>query len=271
MSLRELARLLNVSPGTISAVETGKTAVTLPRLHAITTALDTTATELLHHTTDTQRPPAASVSAPPPANAIAPDDWHVFAPLTLDPALTAAITAFVETGYHGATIRTIAQRAGISVAGIYHHYPSKQHLLIAILDLAFTELHWRVPVARDTGSTPQQRVGLIVEALALFHTHRRDLAFIGASEMRSLQPANRRRIAKLRHDIQHILDTEIAAGIDQGSFTIPSPHNAGRAIATMCTSLPQWFRTNGPSTPEQIAAEYAEFALSMLRQTPRSE
>ncbi|MFI6225446.1 hypothetical protein ACIBEH_33210 [Nocardia salmonicida] len=32
----------------------------------------------------------------------------------------------------------------------------------------------------------------------------------------------------------------------------------------MCTTLPQWFRLDGPSSPEQIATAYADFALGLL-------
>jgi Tetracyclin repressor-like, C-terminal domain len=115
-------------------------------------------------------------------------------------------------------------------------------------------------------------VRLSVEALALFHAHRGQLAFIGASEMRGLAPANRRRIAHLRVDVQHLLDDAIDEAIAAGVLTTPTPRLAGRAIATMCTSLPQWFRLGGPATPEQIAADYAQFALGLLRyRTPSVE
>ncbi len=39
--------------------------------------------------------------------------------------LLAALECFVERGYHGTTIRQIANRAGVSVPGLYHHYASK--------------------------------------------------------------------------------------------------------------------------------------------------
>ncbi|MFC9664039.1 hypothetical protein ACFVJ5_27720 [Nocardia sp. NPDC127606] len=32
----------------------------------------------------------------------------------------------------------------------------------------------------------------------------------------------------------------------------------------MCTALSQWFRLDGPSSPEQIATAYADFALGLL-------
>jgi AcrR family transcriptional regulator len=194
-----------------------------------------------------------------------PEDWRVFAPLPLDPVLTSAIAAFVSTGYHGATMRSIAHGAAMSVHGVYHHYRSKQDLLVAILDMTMSELLLRVTAARDEGTTTPQRFALMVEALALFHTHRRDLAFIGASETRSLQHDNRHQIAALRDRLQHMLDAEVDTAISEGRFTTPYAHTATRAISTMCTSLPQWFRLDGPLKPEQIATEYAQFALDLMR------
>ncbi|WP_227997019.1 hypothetical protein [Nocardia australiensis] len=136
---------------------------------------------------------------------------------------------------------------------------------MAILDLAMTELHWRIPAARDEGLDAVGQLTNIVEALALFHTYRTELALLGASEMRAIEGPDRTRIVDLRNDIQHMLDRAIAAGIRAGEFSTPYPHEAGRAIATMCTALPQWFRAHGPVSRQQLAAEYAGFALDIVR------
>jgi AcrR family transcriptional regulator len=263
LSLRELARRVDVSPATLSAIETGKTGVSVDRLRVLADALGTSAADLLS-------PPSAGTVILDRNSEVghpAPGSWREFPAMAIDSVLSAAIEGFVETGYHGATMRSIATRAGVSVPGVYHHYRDKQDLLVRILDLTMDELHWRVRAARDEGRSAIGRVALIVEALALYHTHRRDLAFIGASEMRSLEPDNRARIAQSRNDLQHMLDHEIAGAIGAGELDTRHPADAGRAISTMCTSLPQWFRIDGPSTPEQIAREYADFALDLLRRT----
>jgi AcrR family transcriptional regulator len=252
VSLRDLARRIDVSPATVSAIENGRTEVTVGRLHTIAAALSVSAGELID---GFEQPPPATPPGTP---------WRQYGPLDLDPVLLAAVDEFVVTGYHAATMRSIAARAGMSVPGVYHHYASKQDLLVRAFDLTMAELHWRVRAARDEGTTSPQRLQLIVQSLALFHTHRRELAFLGASEMRGLEPVNRRRIAGLRTSIQRMVDTEIAAGLADGTFTTPHARDAGRAIATMCTSLAQWFRAGGPRTPEQIAVEYARFALALL-------
>jgi hypothetical protein len=53
------------------------------------------------------------------------------------------------------------------------------------------------------------------------------------------------------------------AAITAGDLTVNHRRDAGKAIATMCTALAQWFQPDGRTTPEQIAKEYAQFALRL--------
>ncbi len=58
-----------------------------------------------------------------------------------DKILAAAVQLFAEYGYHAATMRDIAQMAGIQAASIYYHYPSKQTLLIEIMETHMRRLN----------------------------------------------------------------------------------------------------------------------------------
>ncbi|MBS4730329.1 TetR family transcriptional regulator [Mycobacterium sp. SM1] len=262
LTTRAVAERMQLSPATISAIEKGKTGVSVARLAQFAEALDIPLERLL--------PPAATMRSNrrPDTFAIrAPNtgDWRIFPPMDLDPPLSAAIDAFVETGYHGSSMRDIAKRAGLSVPGVYHYYPDKQRLLVRILEITMDELHQRVALARAEAVDGINEVRLIVEALALFHTHRRKLAFIGASEMRSLTDVNRARITRSRNAIQHFIDDAIDRAVSENGWSTAEPRAVGRAIATMCTSLPQWFKESGPATPEDIAHTYAGLAIAMLR------
>lgn len=257
LSLRALAARLNVSVGTMSAIENGRTAVAVERLWAIAAALDVGMGSLVS-------PAVAGVDTAHDTAAHREADWRIFGPLDLDPVLVGAIAAFVATGYHGSSMRTIADNAGISVAGLYHHYASKQELLVRAFDHTMDELDGRLAAARAEGEGPLERLALLVEALALFHTLRADLAFIGASEMRSLEQPDHDRIAARRTNLQRVIDAEIDAALLAGLATTAMPRETGRAIATMCTSLPQWFAPDGATSPEEIAAEYAHLAVRMI-------
>ncbi|MCV7184396.1 TetR family transcriptional regulator [Mycolicibacterium murale] len=255
-SMRELARRMQVSPGTICAVEKGTTGLSLTRLEQFAEALGTTPTELLQ--------PGRNTPATAPADTASAAHWRSFPPMDLDAVTAAAIATFVDTGYHGSTIRTIAQRAGMSLSGVYHYYPSKQLILVTILDLTMDEVEWRTHGAAAEADEPLRRLQFQVEALALFHTLRADLAFIGSSEMRSLEQPDRTRIAARRSAIQHLIDRDIRAAIAEGSAHCSTPLETGRAISTMCTSLPQWFDTSGPTSAQEIAERYAQMALQMI-------
>ncbi|MGV9670232.1 TetR family transcriptional regulator [Gordonia sp. NPDC003504] len=255
ITLRALASALGVSVGTMSAIENDKVAVTIDRLNAIAAALGVPSSTLLDFDAGA---PVADAAHP------ASGDWRHFADLDLDPVLSAAVEVFTETGYHGATMRLVANAAGISVAGIYHHHRSKQQMLVALCDLTIADITWRMAAASDETDSPVEGFAKMVEALALCHTHRRDLAFIVATEMRSLEEPDRSRIADNRRRIQQRLDHAAARAVATGAFTTDTPHNTGRAIATMCMALPYWFSPRGPQSPDEVAAEYARLALTMM-------
>jgi AcrR family transcriptional regulator len=61
--------------------------------------------------------------------------------------VNAGLAVFSSSGFHGASLRDIAERVGLSQAGLLHHYPSKEHLLKAVLI-------WRDDEARQQFGEP---------------------------------------------------------------------------------------------------------------------
>lgn len=287
-SLRGLAATLHVSPATLSQIENGNTGLSVSRLSRIAEALDLTVPQLyavgpvpdaagraLPEPTDgapaavsgparLSEGPVGTAPGPGPGTARAGPGWREYGPLDFDPVLAAALQEFLEIGYHGATVRGIASHCGLSVSGIYHYYPSKQAMLVTVFDRTMSDLLARAGAARSQGGDPVERFGLLVENLALFHTHRKELGFVGAAEMRSLEPANRSRIAELRTVQQRMVDDEVDDAVRSGRFRADHPHEAARAVVTMCTALPTWWRRDGALDPEQIARRYVAFALELM-------
>lgn len=262
LSLRGLAARLGVSPATLSALETGGTTVTVPRLRRIASELDTTVESLLRG--EVRPSPGADPAGPGDPADSAGGDWRDYSGLRLDPILEAAARVFVRHGYHAATTRQVAAEAGLSVAGVYHHHSSKQALLVALLDVTMREITWRLRAAGAETADPVRSFELMVESLALFHSRRGDLAFLGASEMRAVQEPDRARVVGLRDQVQHRLDAQVDRCIEAGRFTVADPRVAARAVATMCTSLPSWFRLDGVLRPEDVARRYAGYAVAMM-------
>jgi AcrR family transcriptional regulator len=61
---------------------------------------------------------------------------------------------FAARGYRGTTIAQVAERVGITDAGLLHHFPSKEHLLLAVLAHREERDLERIRSARADSATP---------------------------------------------------------------------------------------------------------------------
>jgi len=180
--------------------------------------------------------------------------------------LLVALKCFVEQGFHGTSMRDIAGAAGTSIAAIYYHFPSKAALLRAIMTRVTEDLLAELQQAKANVKKGDAAALLaaLVRAYVRFHTERREEAFVGNSELRSLEADDLAHVIALRDKVSGNFNDAIAAGLKQGSFSCAHPREAGLAVMTMCTAVASWYRPGGPATPEQIAERYAALALSML-------
>jgi AcrR family transcriptional regulator len=64
--------------------------------------------------------------------------------------IEAAHAQFLEKGYHGTSMRQIAQAAGLAVGGIYNHFASKEDVFVEVLD-EYHPYHVIVPALEAAG------------------------------------------------------------------------------------------------------------------------
>jgi AcrR family transcriptional regulator len=76
--------------------------------------------------------------------------------------LDAARSAFAERGFHGTSLDSVAERAGVSKALLYEHFSSKRELYVAMLEMHVHELVERISgaVAGAEPGEPRMRAGL---------------------------------------------------------------------------------------------------------------
>ena len=204
-------------------------------------------------------------SAKPPAARV--DTARAEASDSQESVLLVALSCFVEQGFHGTSMRDIAGRAGTSIAAIYYHFPSKAALLRDIMTRVTEDLIAVLEQARAGANKNDDAATLLaalVRAYVRFHTERREEAFVGNSELRSLEADDLVHVIALRDRVSAMFNDAIAAGLNQGVFHCVHPREAGLALMTMCTAVASWYRPGGPATSEDIADRYAELALAML-------
>ncbi|TXG92473.1 TetR/AcrR family transcriptional regulator [Rhodococcus rhodnii] len=192
-------------------------------------------------------------------------DWREYREQGLSRVLAAAASAFVERGYDGTSIREIASRAGLSVPGLYHHYPSKQALLVGLTDAVMDDLLTRSYAASaSAGQGPSAQFDAIVENLLRFHMFRRESSLIASRETENMEPDARAAYIARRDEQQRMVDDVVRAGVAAGVFDTPFPEDASRAVVTMCVAVSTWYRPDGPLSPDEIVRRYLAVARSAV-------
>ena len=183
---------------------------------------------------------------------------------TAESIRAAAIDLFFEHGYEATSLRAIAGQVGIQVGSLYNHLTSKESLLYSIMSKIIEDLlnELDVRLATVTGSIDRLRVGL--EVHVFFHTARAREVFIGNSELRSLTPAHRKKVVKLRDQYEQRFVDIIEQGVADGSFQAPDPKLSAWAILAVGTSPSTWFRPEGRLHLDDIASLYTELILNGL-------
>jgi AcrR family transcriptional regulator len=78
--------------------------------------------------------------------------------LTRESILEGAYQLFLQQGYHGTSMRQIAEEAGIALGGIYNHFSGKEEIFTAVLE-AYHPIHEIVPVIQASeGATIEEYV-----------------------------------------------------------------------------------------------------------------
>jgi AcrR family transcriptional regulator len=182
----------------------------------------------------------------------------------LSAPLQAALQEFVTYGYHGTTVRSIAERAGLSVPGLYYHHRNKQELLATLLRDSNHDLMWRTRAAlASAADSPTARLIALVENFALYMAHRRTLAEL-TREIHSLDEPFRAAHIALRDELENMFRAEVENGCVTGEFDTPDPREAVRAVLGMVRTIADWYRPGGPKDAETVAAEYTRFALQIV-------
>ena len=72
--------------------------------------------------------------------------------------LNKATPLFAAQGYSGVSMRDISKQVGTSAAALYHHFPDKQSLYMAVMEFVFADKVQSIVNAVDHKSPPLQRL-----------------------------------------------------------------------------------------------------------------
>ena len=176
----------------------------------------------------------------------------------------AAIIEFATRGFHATTTRDIAARAGLSPAGVYVHFPSKEDLLYAItLDGHTAALEMLTEAAADAGSPPEA-LRTTVGTFAQWHAERFQDARVVQYEFPHLEHDHREHILDLRKRINTVVSDILASGVRSGDFDVDDVPATTLAVLSMAVDVCRWYDSEIRRSPESIGTDYGELAVRLV-------
>jgi AcrR family transcriptional regulator len=80
----------------------------------------------------------------------------------LSEILTHATEVFCKKGYEGASMRDLSRASGMSLAGLYYYFESKERLLYLIQKHTFTTIVQRLKTRLASISAPEERIRIFI-------------------------------------------------------------------------------------------------------------
>lgn len=176
--------------------------------------------------------------------------------------LAAARTVFAREGYHAATVRQIAQEAGVATGTFYLYFSSKEAALLGLIEEFYRLLMASIIEARAGRADILEKLAASVETVVRVFAAQRDLAKIVLIQAVGAHPAFDERLAQVHGDFARLvrqdLDEAAAAGL-------AAPPDTGVTALALVGSLYEviisWLRSGYPERLEEAVPTLVTFCL----------
>jgi AcrR family transcriptional regulator len=137
---------------------------------------------------------------------------------TRDRILQAALQIFAEKGYHGAAVDDIVRRSATSKGAVYHHFPNKEALFLALVGELSGRLATAVTAAIETSHGALGKVEAALRAALKTFAEHRALARILLLESVSLGRAYEAKRAEVHGRFAALIQAYLDQAVAEGSI-----------------------------------------------------
>jgi AcrR family transcriptional regulator len=178
--------------------------------------------------------------------------------------MLAAADAFAERGFPATTTRDIASRAGLSPAGVYVHFSSKERLLFELSRRGHLRARDLLVAAAASSATPTEALRAIIGGFSRWHAEHHQLGRIVQFEFRHLEPAHRDEVITLRREIDEVVAGVIRDGVAAGEFAVSDVPGTALALLSMAIDVARWYAPGVRRGLADIERTYGDLALRLV-------
>lgn len=155
--------------------------------------------------------------------------------------LSGAARLFLDKGYERTTVRDIAAAVGIQSGSIFHHFPSKEAILFAVIEEVIRANTARLQAVCDGAADATEKLrALIRQELIFIVGDTREAMNVMVTEWRCLSPEQQRDVLVLRQAYEAIWLGVLHELHQAGGFSC-TPFIMRRLITGMNSWAHNWF------------------------------
>lgn len=118
--------------------------------------------------------------------------------------LAHASTIFCEKGYEGASMRDLSRATGMSLAGLYHYFESKEELLYLIQKHTFTTIIENLRERLKSSTDPEERLRIFIHSHLEYSLANKQAMKVLVHEDDTLKNGRRTEVAAIKREYYHI-------------------------------------------------------------------
>lgn len=175
--------------------------------------------------------------------------------------LRVAAHLFRTRGFRGATLREIAKAADMHPGSVHYRYPTKDALLLALMEKAVEIGTSSVRKAVDSTPHPEMRLHQAIRAhVQLLLEGNDDTVYVLLHDWRTLDGEARGRMIELRDRYDRLWDSLILDAVGEGHIRPGVDLKMLRLLGFGAVNwAAQWYRPDGGLTPTEIADTFWAF------------
>ncbi len=179
--------------------------------------------------------------------------------------LESAAQVFRQKGFHGASMADIAEAVQLQKASLYHHFSSKQEILVELLNRALDILVEGMTAVLALDVPPDEKLHLAMRAYLRTLSEQGDLVSVLLLEHRSLDREYHPRHIPNRDRFEQMWRDLIQQGVDAGVFHCEDIPLTVRGLLGVMNWTITWYRPGGELSIEEIADHFANAFLNGLK------
>lgn len=148
----------------------------------------------------------------------------------------AASKVFISRGYHRATVREIAEEAGLSLGGLYSYVRTKEDILYLVFDKLTRTLRDNMREAIKGIDDPVEQIRAALRADLETTERYQDEILLMYQETKSLGPGSLRAVLEREADYVRFFEEILKTGYERGVFR-GDPRLSADLISYLCSAI----------------------------------